>query len=180
MQPLGFGPWVLSFCKLTFLDCENVLWLGFFLVYLKYGVVSFFVIYYYLSCSLFKFCLFIKVLHLGYPWGRGFCSLLSQYFVSRLSLCSTSVPPCVKLTPCSLFSCVFLFYFDNCCSMSCVVFTSILYICCFQLCVPPIVSPLVILWVYTSSLTRSVHGCVIPLWSWLCKLQLCSSHLWFL
>lgn len=131
-----------------------------------------------------NFAYLLKSCFVGFPWGRGFCSLVSQYFVSRLSfyvpLCSTSVLPCVKLAPRCVFSCVFPFYFHNCCSMSCVVFTSILYTCCFQLCVPPIVSPLVILWVYTLSLTRSVHGCVIPLWSWFCKPQLCSSHLWFL
>lgn len=180
MRPLGFGPWVLSFCELTFLDCENVLWLGVFLVYLKYGVVSFFVIYYYLSCSLFKFCLFIKILHFRFSLGSRFLFFGTQYFVSRLSfyvpLCSTSVLPCVKLAPRSLFSCVFLFYFGNYCSMAIVWCLRLSFISVVSSCASHLLSPLL----YTLSLTRSVHGCVIPLWSCLCKPQLCSSHLWFL
>lgn len=124
-----------------------------------------------------NFAYLLKSCILGFPWGRGFCSLVSQYFVSRLSfyvpLCSTSVLPCVKLAPRSLFSCVFLFYFDNYCSMAIVWCLRLSFISVVSSCVSHLLSPLL----YTLSLTRSVHGCVIPLWSCLCKPQLCSSHL---
>lgn len=124
-----------------------------------------------------NFAYLLKSCILGFPWGRGFCSLVSQYFVSRLSfyvpLCSTSVLPCVKLAPRSLFSCVFLFYFDNYCSMSIVWCLRLSFISVVSSCASHLLSPLL----YTLSLTRSVHGCVIPLWSCLCKPQLCSSHL---
>lgn len=124
-----------------------------------------------------NFAYLLKSCILGFPWGRGFCSLVSQYFVSRLSvyvpLCSTSVLPCVKLAPRSLFSCVFLFYFDNYCSMAIVWCLRLSFISVVSSCASHLLSPLL----YTLSLTRSVHGCVIPLWSCLCKPQLCSSHL---
>lgn len=124
-----------------------------------------------------NFAYLLKSCILGFPWGRGFCSLVSQYFVSRLSfyvpLCSTSVLPCVKLAPRSLFSCIFLFYFDNYCSMAIVWCLRLSFISVVSSCASHLLSPLL----YTLSLTRSVHGCVIPLWSCLCKPQLCSSHL---
>lgn len=124
-----------------------------------------------------NFAYLLKSCILGFPWGRGFCSLVSQYFVSRLSfyvpLCSTSVLPCVKLAPRSLFSCVFLFFFDNYCSMAIVWCLRLSFISVVSSCASHLLSPLL----YTLSLTRSVHGCVIPLWSCLCKPQLCSSHL---
>lgn len=124
-----------------------------------------------------NFAYLLKSCILGFPWGQGFCSLVSQYFVSRLSfyvpLCSTSVLPCVKLAPRSLFSCVFLFYFDNYCSMAIVWCLRLSFISVVSSCASHLLSPLL----YTLSLTRSVHGCVIPLWSCLCKPQLCSSHL---
>lgn len=124
-----------------------------------------------------NFAYLLKSCILGFPWGRGFCSLVSQYFVSRLSfyvpLCSTSVLPWVKLAPRSLFSCVFLFYFDNYCSMAIVWCLRLSFISVVSSCASHLLSPLL----YTLSLTRSVHGCVIPLWSCLCKPQLCSSHL---
>lgn len=124
-----------------------------------------------------NFAYLLKSCILGFSWGRGFCSLVSQYFVSRLSfyvpLCSTSVLPCVKLAPRSLFSCVFLFYFDNYCSMAIVWCLRLSFISVVSSCASHLLSPLL----YTLSLTRSVHGCVIPLWSCLCKPQLCSSHL---
>lgn len=124
-----------------------------------------------------NFAYLLKSCILGFPWGRGFCSLVSQYFISRLSfyvpLCSTSVLPCVKLAPRSLFSCVFLFYFDNYCSMAIVWCLRLSFISVVSSCASHLLSPLL----YTLSLTRSVHGCVIPLWSCLCKPQLCSSHL---
>lgn len=124
-----------------------------------------------------NFAYLLKSCILGFPWGRGFCSLVSQYFVSRLSfyvpLCSTSVLPCVKLAPRSLFSCVFLFYFDIYCSMAIVWCLRLSFISVVSSCASHLLSPLL----YTLSLTRSVHGCVIPLWSCLCKPQLCSSHL---
>lgn len=124
-----------------------------------------------------NFAYLLKSCILGFPWGRGFCSLVSQYFVSRLSfyvpLCSTSVLPCVKLAPRSLFSCVFLFYFDNYCSMAIVWCLRLSFISVVSSCASHLLSPLL----YTLSLTCSVHGCVIPLWSCLCKPQLCSSHL---
>lgn len=124
-----------------------------------------------------NFAYLLKSCILGFPWGRGFCSLVSQYFVSRLSfyvpLCSTSVLPWVKLAPRSLFSCVFLFYFDNYCSMAIVWCLRLSFISVVSSCASHLLSPLL----YTLSLTRSVHGCVIPLWSCLCKPQLCSSYL---
>lgn len=120
-----------------------------------------------------NFAYLLKSCILGFPWGWGFCSLVSQYFVSRLSfyvpLCSTSVLPCVKLAPRSLFSCVLLFYFDNCCSRSIVWCLPLSFISVVSSCASHLLSPLLLscecthcIWLALFMVASSLfgHACV--------------------